>query len=199
MADAFPKPTPPVKKSPSKSLGLQRRLSPALASVAKRSVVAEPEEIASYRPREIDVSICESMLAGAGTFTEIAEASACSPGLVSQALRDPVACGWISQQVHRAIHTRLGLVDAAVYRRAVAGDIRAADLLYRRWGGIVDRSISLHLDGKDLAKMSDADLEAIIRAETTTVTTGRQDSSNSGHAGAPSKTVLGAPAVLPAP
>ncbi|MCI0354835.1 MAG: hypothetical protein L0099_07340 [Acidobacteria bacterium] len=142
----------------------QRRLAPVLARIAERSTQADPAEVRAYQPRELDVAVAEAMLAGAITQQELAAMVGCSPATVSHALRDPVVCGWVSMQVHKAIGMRLGLVDAAMLRRALGGDTRAADILYKRYGQMVERSLHAHVTVPyDLTKMNDAELETLAK------------------------------------
>lgn len=153
-----------------KSTQLKKSVSPALSRLAERAVSATPDQLRTYAPREIDLRIAEVLLSGqlpAVSFKAIAEELEVSPAFVSKTLKDPVACGWIFQSVHREIRHRLGMVDAAVFMRAAAGDVRAAALLYKRYGEMVDRSLHLHANvGEfDPSALTDSDLDALIRAQ----------------------------------
>lgn len=150
-------------------LPARKRISPALSRIAERAVSATADQIRAYAPREIDIRIAEELLSGqlpAISYKAIAEALDVSAQYVSSVLKDPVACGWIFRAVNSEIRHRLGMVDAAVFMRAAAGDIRAASLLYKRYGEIVDRSQHVHAVGVfDVAQLPDSDLDALIRAQ----------------------------------
>lgn len=139
-----------------------RTLSPALTRVAERALSADERDIRTFAPTEMHLAIAEAMLGGAVLFDEIAKSVGVSPACISGHLRDPLVCAWISKNVHSQVRHRLGMVDAAMLRRAIGGDVRAADLLYRRYREMVSRSEHVHrrIDF-DPSQLSDADLEKI--------------------------------------
>jgi hypothetical protein len=131
----------------------------------------DPGELRSYRPAELDVYIAEAMLTGATSFKEIAAniSEACGETVgaqvVSKRLRDPLPCAWACQQVHRSIGHRLGMIDAAMVRRAMGGDVRAADLIYKRYGKMANVNINISAQGPgiDYEQLSDEQLERIAK------------------------------------
>lgn len=145
------------KKTPRRNPGLMSRLSAAALNVSS-------EDIRSYDPDGLDISVAQSMLEGAISVPEISEASGKGEAAVRKRLRDPIAFAWIAQQVSRLIQTRVGLVDAALLRKAVAGDVKAIDLFYRRYGKLVDLQIVAHGQLGDVSLYSDADLDALVAA-----------------------------------
>lgn len=148
-------------------------LSPSLARVATRALAVDPEELRSYQPSELDVYIAEALLTGSTTYKEIAAdiTAACgetvSAPVVGRRLRDPLACAWACRAVHNAIHHRLGMIDAAMVRRAMAGDVRAADLIYKRYGKMASINISVNAQAGeiDLTKLSDEQLSRLAAHE----------------------------------
>ena len=144
----------------------KQQLSRALAQIAKRALEVDPSEVDRFMPRELDVQIAESFLAGYVTYTGIAKMVGCPDSSVRTALKNPITCAWISRTVHRNISHRLGLVDAAMLQRAMCGDVRAADLLYKRYGQIANLNLTLHsrMGNTDFSKMTDEDLDAIVLA-----------------------------------
>jgi hypothetical protein len=142
------------------------KLKPALSRIATRALDVEEDEIRSYCPTELDLKIAESMVGGVVTYAEIASNVGCDPSHVSRVLQNPVRCGWLSQQLHRIVHKRIGLVDNALLLRALAGDVRAIKLYYERFGEITHRSVvltgRLDFNPRDL---DDKDLDAIIASE----------------------------------
>jgi len=141
-----------------------RKVSPALARIAQRALVCDQDDIRAYNPTELDLQIAEAMIAGNTAFNEIAETIECSPSHVSQAMKNPVACAWISAQVHKMCAYRLGQIDAAMMSRAVAGDVRAADLLYKRFGQIVQRQETTvnHVNDFDATQLTDDQLNTLV-------------------------------------
>ncbi len=143
-----------------------RRVSQALTKIAQRSLDVNEDDVRTYIPTELDLQIAESMVAGALSFKEVAEAIKVDATTVSRAMKDPLRCAWLSHQLHRIVAKRIGLVDAALMRQALSGDVRAIKLYYDRFAEIIHRSIIL--TGKldfDPSKLSDADLDAVIHSE----------------------------------
>lgn len=154
---------PPAE--PENDLQLERkRTSVALFKLAERALTVSPRDVDVYAPREFDLRVAEAMLAGAITFDAIAQVLEVDTQTVSRHLRDPLVCAWVSRVVHTHVQHRLGLVDAAMLSRAMAGDARAARLLYDRYGQMVNRSVNVNVSGRaaDFAKFDDADLDALI-------------------------------------
>lgn len=133
-----------------------------LKHYAERTLYVTPDDIRMYNPPEEVIQIAEAMVGGAIQFTEIAERLGWEVAKVRKALESPVAVAWACQESHKAISTRLGLVDAAVFRRALAGDVRAAKLLYERYGEMVQRVETISSKGPDYSKFSTEDLLAML-------------------------------------
>lgn len=107
------------------------------------------------------------MLAGALSFQDIAAEVGVSAHTIGAAMRNPVRCGWINMQIHQMVAHRLGAVDAAMINRAISGDVRAADLVYKRFGQIVKRmEITTHRSDFDPTKLTDEQLERIVKRRT---------------------------------
>lgn len=144
----------------------KQQLSPSLARISQRSLLASEEQIRSFIPREIDLAIAEAYLSGCITFKEVAESIGVCASTVSDVLKDPVVCAWVSRHIHASAANRLGMVDAAMLKRALSGDVRAADLFYRRYGEMVHRSFAVNVSAAyDVTKLSDKDLDAILAAQ----------------------------------
>lgn len=160
MADLNPGPARREPKRPSK-----KKLSPALARIAKRALKATEDDIRSYAPREVDIQIAEAMLAGSVMFQDIAEEVGCAPSTISKLLSDPVVCAWISRRVHENIGHRLGLVDAAMFNSALHGNVPAAKLMYERYdktgsGGRITVNAPGAQINFDPSKLTDEELDA---------------------------------------
>lgn len=135
--------------------------------MAQRSLDVAPDDLRAFQPCELDLEIAEAMLAGCILQQDIADHCRVHPSTVSKRLRDPVLCAWLSETVHRQIQHRLGLVDAAIFNRACGGDVRAADLLYKRFDQMTHRSVHVHLNTSidfDPTTLSDDELDAHLRA-----------------------------------
>jgi len=141
---------------------LNSRISPALARIAERGMVVSEEDIRGFLPGEMDLLIAEAMLGGALTFKEIAAAVGRSPALVSDKLKDPVMCAWASRAVHQQIHTRLGMLDAAIFRRALGGDVRAYEALMKRYGQSANLNVNVAVGAENFDLMSDQALDALL-------------------------------------
>lgn len=137
------------------------RRSPTLTKLAQRSLVADPQEVQVYQPREVDLLIAEAMLAGNVFQGDIAKHVGRSENVVREVLKDPTVCAWISQQIHRSIAMRLGTVDSAMFNSAISGNVQAAKLVYERFGEIVKR---IHIDSRrsqDMSSLSTEELRKI--------------------------------------
>jgi Bacterial regulatory proteins, lacI family len=133
----------------------------ALADLRVRAATITPQELQAYEPTAEDMAIAETMLAGNVLLQDIAREANLSPSTVSAILRDPTRCAYICHQVHKLVETRLGMIDAAMFQRAVAGSERAAEVMYKRYDGIkqVQRTETVG----NLEKMSIADLKSLVK------------------------------------
>jgi hypothetical protein len=138
------------------------RISPALARIAARGMQVSEEEIRTFNPGASEQAIAEAMLAGCLTFQEIAEAIGKSPPWVSERLRDPLLCAWASRMVHQLISHKIGMIDSAMFQRALGGDVRAADLLYKRYGAAADIKLNVNVGADNFDLMSDTALDALL-------------------------------------
>lgn len=150
----------PKKKKPKRN----SRVSPALARIAERGMTVQEADVRGFVPGEADLLIAEAMLSGALTFTEIAEETEMAQSTVSTRLKDPVLCAWVARAVHQQIHTRLGMLDAAMFRRALAGNVRAYEALMKRYGQSADAKLTyLNMAAGDcFDQMSDKALDALL-------------------------------------
>ena len=150
----------------------KRRLTPIISRIAERGLAVSEDQIRAYAPSELEVRIAEAMLAGAATFKEIADDCKSHEATVSARMRDSVACAWVARHIHQQISHRLGLIDAAMMRRALAGDTRAAELLYKRYGKDVHYNVNLNVGAPSdvLAVMSDKALDALLGKYRGTIT-----------------------------
>lgn len=160
-------PAPKRKKKPGRpKVKAKPKLSRALAKMAARSLDVDKDDIRSYLPTELDLQMAEAMIAGKSNFTEIAKHIGTDASIVSRAMKDPTRCAWLSDQLHRIVGKRMGLVDAALMLRALSGDVRAIKLYYERFDGIVHRSHVVHTNiDFDPSQLTDADLDTVLRNE----------------------------------
>ena len=155
------KPVPTTRK---------RKSTATLNKIAERALNATPDQVRTYIPVELDWSIAEAMMAGGHSFQAIAEIiPGTSATTVSAAMRDAVRCAWISHAVHQMAIQRIGLIDAAMLQRAVAGDTKAAQLMYKRLDLMTDKKMVAHVHGHvsdfDPTRLSDEDLDRVLEAE----------------------------------
>lgn len=152
MTTNEPQPTKPTK----------RRQSAALTEVRKRAISVTAEEIDAYEPTALDMKIAEAVLGGCLYYNEIADQTGESSSAVSAAMRDPTTCAWICREISKLIQTRIGLIDASMMNKAVGGDVRAADLLYKRFDAY--EQVSRHENvGHGLEKMTIGELKALVK------------------------------------
>ena len=160
MPELTPENPTPERAPPARDQG---RITTALAKIAERALTASPDELVAYKPRELDLQICEAMLSGCMSFRDIAESIGCSSQLVSRTMRDPLVCGWVSRHLDHQVNQRLGLVGVAMLNRALNGNVPAAKLLLERYGKMINRTAVMHMNaGVDYAKLTDDDLAAFI-------------------------------------
>lgn len=143
----------------------KKRSSGKLARLAEAALHVDADSVRSHEPRSIDIDIAQALLQGAVSQVEIAEMIDCGTEKVRKALRNPVAFAWVCQQVSKLIYTRIGLVDAALLRKACSGDPRAIEIYYKRFGKLADIKIVAHGALGDLSQYSDADLDRTIASE----------------------------------
>ncbi len=142
----------------------KKQVSTALLRISERSLKVDPRHVDAYQPKEFDIQVAEAMLAGCITFQSIAEQLEMSSVTVGNHMKDPLRCAWISRAIHGNVQHRLGMVDAAMLNRAMAGDVRAADLLYKRYGEMINRSVNVNIGaGMDFAQFDDKDLDAFVK------------------------------------
>jgi hypothetical protein len=133
-----------------------------IRDITERTLFVTPDDIRVYRPNEDVQALAGAMVSGAIMYQEMADRLGWPLTKVRKAFEDPVAIAWACQESHKAISTRLGQVDAAVFRRALAGDVRAAKLLYERYGEMVQRVETISSKGPDYSKFSTEDLLSIL-------------------------------------
>lgn len=136
-------------------------LSRAVRLLAERAFYVDPAQLDRYEPLETDLRICEAMLGGAINVDAIARTAHLRADDVRERLNDALVCAWISRHVHSQIQYRLGLVDAAMLHRALGGDVKAAALLYQRYGHLAQKSMHINAN-LDLTRLDDADLNALL-------------------------------------
>jgi hypothetical protein len=136
-----------------------------MAKLAAAALSVTRDELRTYDPRRIDIEIAQALLEGAISVPEIAENIGKGTETVRKVCKDPVAFAWICDKISQLIHTRIGLVDAALLRRATQGDVRAMDLYFKRFGKLADIKIIAHGSLGDLSQYSDSDLDATIASE----------------------------------
>lgn len=131
-----------------------------LRVLAKRAADVPPEDVDRYIPSEAVLRCTEVILGGTVRRIDIAEQLGVAPETVGMYLADPVACAWVMRQISNTIGDRLALVDAAMYSRALGGDVAAAKLIFERYAPAVQTHRHLlQVGGNDeLSKLSDAEL-----------------------------------------
>jgi hypothetical protein len=141
-----------------------------LRTTLERACVATTEEVDDFAWDSYDLELTEAFATWGGMATnqQLAEHTGLSPDAVQTRLRVPVRCAWIAQQLYRVIPQRLGLIWGVMYGRAMAGDIKAAKLVFERFEPLFapqDKkpitATQINVSGDlNLSKLTDEDLAA---------------------------------------
>jgi hypothetical protein len=110
----------------------------ALKRMRERALLAAPDEVAVFPYDQLDVLVAEATIRGAKTLQELEDFCGAPAGTIKDRLLDPVRSAWIALQIEKAVGQRLGLINAALFHRAVStGDPNAAKLLLTQYGKLV--------------------------------------------------------------
>lgn len=174
----------------------------ALTKAWKDALSVTPHDVAGFIPTERELSVAEALLDGQLTPSAIQAATDLTLAEVKSVFGDPVAMAWISRQIDQLCQHRLGLVDAAMFARAVAGDVTAAKLVYERVGKIRKLgAVNVFSHGNtqiNLSGLSNDDLKKLIAEDERTLALSA-GASVPGAEGADEASEGGAGAVLHAP
>jgi hypothetical protein len=88
--------------------------------------------VAAFQPTPDDIKVGEAISAGLVHVPSITAAAGIEKAAVMAVLNNPVAMLWISQRIEALFRYRAGLVDAALFMRAVGGDVTAIKLFFER-------------------------------------------------------------------
>lgn len=153
-----------LRPAPTAAAHLRRpKRSQVLTHAFEIAHTIQPEDIERFTPEPLHASVAEAILAGATTITKIDAFLGVTDRTTSRVLRDPLAMAWISQQIERHFRHRVGLVDAALFTRAVEGDVSAIRLFFERYGKLQDRRTVEYTGSVDVRHLSDADLARVVR------------------------------------
>ena len=145
----------------------RRRPTPIKNSIADRALQlgrALSDAELPYAPSNTDWLILAAVLNGAVFTNEIAKQAQLTSEEVLHRMLQPAFARWLSQQVEAELPHRLGLVDLAVYSRALkTGDVSRARYLAERFGKMRRRAASNHLHlHLSLEKLSDEQLQRLV-------------------------------------
>lgn len=123
---------------------------------------------------------------------------------VREVLGTPVVMAWVSRQIYSHISHRLGLVDSALFARALRGEIGAIKLLYERLGRLSkDISVKHEYSGSvNIKALTEADLFRLVQDKMRIIdveSTETPRNAISGPVGVGEETAGSAPAPVPAP
>lgn len=137
---------------------------PALVKAWKEALHVTEAEKRQFIPTELTIQVGEAILGGATSPSEIAAAATVSEPRIRSVLSDPVAMAWVSQQIYELFRHRAGIIDAALYVRAAAGDIAAIKLFYERMGQLNQDKTVHHVvsGGIDISGLEIEDLRRIV-------------------------------------
>jgi len=137
---------------------------PALVKAWREAMNVTEAEKRQFIPTELTIQVGEAILSGATSPAEMAAAAGVSEGRIRGVLSDPVGMAWVSQQIYELYRHRTGIVDAALYARASAGDIAAIKLFYERMGQLNQDKTVHHVvsGGIDISGLEIEDLRRIV-------------------------------------
>jgi len=122
------------------------------------------QEAVNFPFDHIDLLIAQNMLSGVVKAHQLADELGIRAEVIQHRLMDPVRCAWLSNELRKAVETRLGNVIAAVYSRAVnTGDPAAAKMLlsmYKQFEAPVQKHLHMHTD---LTNLTDDQLDMMIK------------------------------------
>jgi hypothetical protein len=173
----------PIRDPPKRFSDAQ--LPPSLTRMVENALVVDPGEVERHIPTEAEVAIAKAYLSGKVKIADLAKTAEVSLEHVRKILGDPVTCAWICGIIHRNVQHRLGMIDAAMLNRAINGDCRAAEILYKRYNQMKNIHVHGHIvAGMDYGKLTDEDLRSLIGAAQKTETIIDVEPTASGHPGA---------------
>jgi len=162
--DVGKKSNPYRKKQRPSKVRVERRL--AYSDLGRSLAVGKALQEANlpYAPKTEDWLILAAVLAGSIGTHEIAEVAGMQAGDVKARLLDPAFARWLAERVELELPSRLGLVDLAVYARALkSGDVARARYLAERFGKLrrqpTNPHYHLHLN---LDKLSEEQLVRLV-------------------------------------
>lgn len=174
----------------------------------------DPMEVARFQPTPEVVKVGEAVAAGLVQARTISVAAGINQEAVIAILNDPVAMVWISQRIEALFRYRAGLVDAALFQRAIAGETAAIKLFFERHKIMSDQKTVQHVysGGVDVRGLPTDDLRKLVadkarmlpaefRVLEITDGSGPKDAGAEvrGDGGNPAPSSGGPPPVLPAP
>lgn len=115
---------------------------------------------ADYQPTSDDTLICEALLAGATTPTQLAQYTGLPLPTLRTLLSSPQTMSWVSSKIRDLLALSVGVVDAALFQQASAGNIAATRLFFERHRYL---QASPHTTVNiDLRKLPTEDLVALV-------------------------------------
>lgn len=108
----------------------------------------DPLEVARYQPTPEATKLGEAIATGLVNLQALVTATGLPRDTVVGLMNDPVVMLWISQRIESLFRYRAGLVDAALFMRAVAGDVTAIKLFFERHKILTDqKTLNVHYSG----------------------------------------------------
>lgn len=161
--------TPTVKDDPVASRAASAvkgdRVSKEIVEAWKAALEVSELQVAQFVPWDSVIRVGEAILAGATSSMRIADMENMEKEDVRGVLQSPIAMAWISRQIYAHFQHRAGIVDSALYHKAVTGDIAAMKLFYERMGKMQnERTLNVRVSGGlDVSTLSDDDLQRLVR------------------------------------
>lgn len=129
----------------------------------EKAFFIDPVELAKFVPSPEVLKVGEAICAGLTNVHAIRQAASLDEATVLGVVNDPVAMLWISQRIEALFRCRAGIVDAALYMRAVAGDIGAIKLFFERHKMMGEKTVNVvHSGGVDVRAIPTDELAKIV-------------------------------------
>ncbi len=147
-----------------RSGAVRQKWTPLLVKAWQRATQVDEREVQAHIPTTSEIKVAEALVNTAGSLQSICDHTGLQPGTVRGVLADPTAVAWISRQIAAQVQNRLGLIDAALFRSASAGNIAAIRLFYERFDKLARIAGGVSITQVNYGAMPDDDLRRLATA-----------------------------------
>lgn len=162
----------PRKKKGEITLATRRRRKQRLPAIPQVAMPVGETDLATFKPDQLCVRMVEELLLAPYKYPEdLAEACEAPVEEVKRRWLDPTTAFWISRVIADRVRNMLDVPTLSMYQKALGGDPRCYELLLKRYGAIVNKSMVAHAHlnvtdastKTDYSGLSDEELEQMIQ------------------------------------